>query len=157
MADDDDRRLQSDLARLRDSLSKAREKEHGSGAAPARTPPPAAAGDSGVWLGLWAGSEFVSAVVVGAAIGWAGDRVLGTRPALLIVFFLIGVAAGVWNVIRVTSPKALPKAQDSALSPGASPDKDVPRSSPGAGPDASQGRAASGWAKGAPEGADDED
>jgi F0F1-type ATP synthase assembly protein I len=29
---------------------------------------------------------------------------LGTKPAFLIVFFMLGVAAGVWNVIRVTSP-----------------------------------------------------
>ena len=57
-------------------------------------------------LGLRAGSEFVSAVIVGLGIGWVLDRALGTNPAFLIVFFLLGVAAGVWNVIRLTSPKA---------------------------------------------------
>ena len=45
-------------------------------------------------------SEFVSAIIVGLGIGWALDRALGTNPAFLIVFFMIGVAAGVWNVIR---------------------------------------------------------
>lgn len=60
---------------------------------------------SAMSLGLRAASEFVSAVIVGLGIGWVLDRALGTNPAFLIVFFLIGVAAGIWNVIRLTSPK----------------------------------------------------
>jgi ATP synthase protein I len=60
---------------------------------------------SAMSLGLRAGSEFVSAVIVGLGIGWVLDRALHTNPAFLIVFFLIGVAAGIWNVIRLTSPK----------------------------------------------------
>jgi ATP synthase protein I len=60
---------------------------------------------SAMSLGLRAGSEFVSAVIVGSGIGWVLDRALHTNPAFLIVFFLIGVAAGIWNVIRLTSPK----------------------------------------------------
>ena len=63
---------------------------------------------SAMSLGLRAGSEFVSAVIIGLGIGWALDRVLHTNPAFLIVFFLIGVAAGIWNVIRLTSPKRSP-------------------------------------------------
>ena len=55
---------------------------------------------SAMSLGLRAGSEFVSAVIVGSGIGWVLDRALGTNPAFLIVFFMIGVAAGTWNVIR---------------------------------------------------------
>jgi ATP synthase protein I len=47
-------------------------------------------------------------VIIGLGIGWVLDRALGTNPALLIVFFLIGVAAGIWNVIRLTSPKRSP-------------------------------------------------
>ena len=42
--------------------------------------------------------------MVGGLIGWQLDVWLGTKPAFLIVFFMLGVAAGVWNVIRVTSP-----------------------------------------------------
>ena len=60
---------------------------------------------SAMSLSLRAGSEFVSAVIVGSGIGWVLDRALGTNPAFLIVFFLLGVAAGIWNVIRLTSPK----------------------------------------------------
>ena len=73
---------------------------------PTSTPAPdASATGSAMSLGLRAGSEFVSAVILGLGIGWVLDRVLHTNPAFLIVFFLIGVAAGIWNVIRLTSPK----------------------------------------------------
>ena len=70
--------------------------------------PQSSSAGSAMSLGLRAGSEFVSAVIVGLGIGWVLDRALGTNPAFLIVFFLIGVAAGIWNVIRLTSPKRSP-------------------------------------------------
>ena len=77
---------------------------------PASEPTPApktggSASGSAMSLGMRAGSEFVSAVVIGSGIGWVLDHALGTKPAFLIVFFLIGVVAGIWNVIRLTSPK----------------------------------------------------
>ena len=46
-------------------------------------------------------SEFVAAVLVGAVIGWWIDRAAGTSPAFLIVFLLMGAAAGFWNVYRI--------------------------------------------------------
>jgi ATP synthase protein I len=89
-----------------------------SGELKGRAPPPRVpeqksapkSSDSGsaMSLGLRAGSEFVSAVIIGLGIGWVLDRALHTNPAFLIVFFLIGVAAGIWNVIRLTSPKRSP-------------------------------------------------
>ncbi len=45
-------------------------------------------------------SELIAGVVVGALIGWGFDRLLSTSPFGLIVFFLLGFAAGVLNVIR---------------------------------------------------------
>jgi ATP synthase protein I len=107
---------------------------------------------SAMSLGLRAGSEFISAVIVGLGIGWVLDRALGTKPAFLIVFFLLGVAAAVWNVIRLTSPKAGSLSSNSPLSRPDSPDKDVRRSASGAERDASLGgRGAAGMAD------DDED
>lgn len=47
-------------------------------------------------------TELVSAVIVGAAIGWGLDWLFGTRPALTIMFFLLGAAAGIRNVIRAS-------------------------------------------------------
>ncbi len=45
-------------------------------------------------------SELLAGVIVGGAIGWALDRFFGTAPILLIVMFLVGVAAGIFNVVR---------------------------------------------------------
>ncbi len=44
-------------------------------------------------------TELVVALLVGGAIGWGLDRVLGSRPFLLIIFVLLGAAAGVRNVV----------------------------------------------------------
>ena len=45
-------------------------------------------------------SELVAGVVVGGIIGWLLDRWLGISPWGLIVFLLLGFAAGVLNVMR---------------------------------------------------------
>jgi ATP synthase protein I len=50
-------------------------------------------------------SEFVAAVLVGAAIGIGIDRLAGTSPLFLIVFLLMGAAAGFWNVYRIGTEK----------------------------------------------------
>jgi ATP synthase protein I len=50
-------------------------------------------------------SEFVAAVIVGAVIGWGLDHVSGTSPIFLIVFLLMGAAAGIWNVYRIGTRK----------------------------------------------------
>lgn len=47
-------------------------------------------------------TEFVSGVVVGGVIGWLLDRVFGTGPFLLIIFFLFGAAAGIFNAVRAS-------------------------------------------------------
>ncbi|HEX4113183.1 MAG TPA: AtpZ/AtpI family protein [Stellaceae bacterium] len=44
--------------------------------------------------------ELVVAVIVGAGIGWALDRWLGTRPWGMIILFFLGIAAGLVNVYR---------------------------------------------------------
>ena len=45
-------------------------------------------------------TELVSAVAVGAIIGFILDNTFGTKPWLIIIFFIIGVVAGIINVIR---------------------------------------------------------
>ncbi len=55
-------------------------------------------------------SELVVAVVVGTGIGWALDRWLGTMPLFLLVFFGLGTAAGINNVVR--SARAMHKPGD---------------------------------------------
>ena len=46
------------------------------------------------------GTELVAAVGVGTIIGFILDSWFGTKPWLIIVFFFIGSAAGILNVIR---------------------------------------------------------
>jgi ATP synthase protein I len=58
---------------------------------------------SALGLALRIGVELVVAVIVATAIGWAFDRWLGTRPWGMIVFFFLGVAAGMLNVWRAVT------------------------------------------------------
>jgi F0F1-type ATP synthase assembly protein I len=48
------------------------------------------------------GLSFVLAIAVAVAIGLWLDRVTGWSPLFFIVFFLLGCAAGVVNVYRIT-------------------------------------------------------
>ena len=50
--------------------------------------------------GLRLSAEFVAGILVGAAIGWALDRWLGTSPWGMIVLLLFGFTAGVLNLMR---------------------------------------------------------
>ena len=45
-------------------------------------------------------TELVSAVVVGTIIGFILDKTFGTKPWLILIFFFIGVVAGILNVFR---------------------------------------------------------
>ena len=55
----------------------------------------------GLSLALRIGVELVAALIVGVGIGILLDRWLGTAPWLLVVFFVLGAAAGMLNVYRV--------------------------------------------------------
>ena len=46
------------------------------------------------------GTELVAAAVVGTIIGFILDNWFGTKPLLIILFFLFGSAAGIYNVIK---------------------------------------------------------
>ena len=46
------------------------------------------------------GTELVAAVAVGTIIGFILDSWFGTKPWLIIIFFFLGAAAGILNVIR---------------------------------------------------------
>jgi len=49
------------------------------------------------------GTELVAAVGVGTIIGFILDSWFGTKPWLIIIFFFLGAAAGMLNVIRVAN------------------------------------------------------
>tara|TARA_B100000427_G_C15421279_1_gene556505 strand:+ start:201 stop:479 length:279 start_codon:yes stop_codon:yes gene_type:complete len=45
-------------------------------------------------------TEMVAAVLVGTIIGFILDSWFGTKPWLILVFFFVGVVAGILNVFR---------------------------------------------------------
>ena len=45
-------------------------------------------------------TELVSAVAIGTIIGLVLDNTFGTKPWLIIIFFFVGVVAGIINVFR---------------------------------------------------------
>ncbi len=91
---DDEAALSARLQRLGDRIADAnRHPEDVTG-------PRAAADASAYARGFRMSTELVAGVVVGAIIGWLLDRWLGISPWGLIVFLLLGFAAGVLNVMR---------------------------------------------------------
>ena len=49
------------------------------------------------------GTELVAAVAVGTIIGFILDSWFDTKPWLIIIFFFLGAAAGLLNVIRTAN------------------------------------------------------
>ncbi|MDJ0612649.1 MAG: AtpZ/AtpI family protein [Rhizobiaceae bacterium] len=47
-------------------------------------------------------SEFISAILVGAILGYGIDWLVGTKPWAMILFLLLGFVAGVLNVLRAS-------------------------------------------------------
>jgi ATP synthase protein I len=87
-----------DLKSLGERLDKARRDRRGTAAGDGK-------GDGGLdgsalGFGFRIGLELVVAVVFGLGVGWAFDKFLGTKPWGLIVFLLLGIAAGMLNVFR---------------------------------------------------------
>ena len=91
---DDEAALSARLQRLGERLDNAsRPSENVSG-------PRSNADASAYARGFRMSTELVAGVLVGALIGWLLDRWLGISPWGLIVFLLLGFAAGVLNVMR---------------------------------------------------------
>lgn len=95
----DEAALSARLARLGrrlDQVGPSRSPEPG----PVRSSADASASASGWARGFRLSSELVAGVLVGAGLGWLIDRWLGTSPWGLMLFLLLGFAAGVLNVMR---------------------------------------------------------
>lgn len=72
-------------------------------AARVKSAPPSQLGIAGRFA-----TELVAALVVGGGLGWGLDWLLGrfgvhTKPVFLIVFFILGAAAGIRNVMRAAT------------------------------------------------------
>ncbi len=95
MVTQDDRLLAKRLHRLDEKIEAAQKLEVRETAETSGAPP-----GSGLTRAIGLSAEVVGAVGVGVAIGIGLDWLLGTAPWLLIVFFMLGFAAGVLNLIR---------------------------------------------------------
>ena len=51
-------------------------------------------------MALKLSTEMVAAVLVGTIIGYILDSWFDSKPWLIIIFFFVGVAAGITNVVR---------------------------------------------------------
>ncbi|QRG07682.1 AtpZ/AtpI family protein [Xanthobacter dioxanivorans] len=90
--------LSARLERLNTSLGQVRAKAGTPAADKARD----TSSPSGVALAFRLGAEFVSGVLVGSLIGYGIDRLFSITPFGLIVFTLVGFAAGVLNMLRAS-------------------------------------------------------
>ncbi len=91
-----------DPDRLRD-LEKRLEEAQQRNASKAKRPAPTQLGIAGRFA-----TELVAAVAVGGGLGWGLDWLCGhfgfhTRPVFLIVFFVLGAAAGIRNVMHAAA------------------------------------------------------
>lgn len=78
-------------------------------------------------------TELVVGVLLGAAIGWAIDTTVATKPLFLIIFGLLGFAAGIRTVMRSAGEvqrREQARLRDTVTPPGRSPTAD--KASPGA-------------------------
>ena len=109
-----DRETEAIMRRLHDLQGKVRD------ARARHDPASSQAPDRGSAMGeaLKLATEMIAGVGVGGFIGWALDRLFGTAPILMVVFFILGAAAGILNVIR--------NAQRRQAAAGPLPGKDLP-------------------------------
>ena len=84
------------LNKLDERLRKAQEQRSGGRRGKRPTEP-----SNGLSLAMRIGVELVAALIVGVGIGLLLDKWLGTRPWFLLLFFILGSAAGIMNVFRV--------------------------------------------------------
>jgi len=96
-----------------DKLGQQLAEAKGKRAAAPQSEPEARAAALGKALRL--ATELVAGVVVGGFIGWALDRLFGSAPFLMVVFLILGSAAGILNVVRTA------KAMQTEVSPGNAP------------------------------------
>ena len=83
------RQLETQLDRKRDAApSRDRDFEESS------------SGPSALGRAFRMSTEFVAGIIAGGGLGWVLDRWLGTSPWGLIVFLMLGFAAGTFNVVR---------------------------------------------------------
>lgn len=65
-------------------------------------------------------TELVAGLLLGLAIGWGLDSLFGTRPVFLVVFVLLGFAAGIRVMLRTAAEVREGKAEGALMRPSGS-------------------------------------
>jgi ATP synthase protein I len=86
----------SDLDKFGAKLQAARDQVEIGGTGP-KAPPV----DNLAAVGMRISIELVVGLCVGLGIGWLIDRSLGTKPWFMLAMMLLGLTAGVMNVVRL--------------------------------------------------------
>lgn len=81
----------NELEKLKQELHLAREKNQ---------VPPSSQPSNAFGLALRIISDLIAAIGVGTAIGYGLDYAIGTAPLFMVIFFFLGLAAGVFNVMK---------------------------------------------------------
>ncbi len=53
------------------------------------------------------GTELLAGLIIGAGIGWTLDQWVNTTPLFLILLFILGGVAGIYNLWRILTGKGL--------------------------------------------------
>jgi ATP synthase protein I len=53
--------------------------------------------------GMLAGTEFVGAIIVGGLIGYVLDTLIGIWPVFFLIWLLLGIMTGFYNIYRITN------------------------------------------------------
>lgn len=61
--------------------------------------------DANYRLGNQVLSYLIGGPAGGALVGWVLDRWLGTSPRLLLVLLFLGIAAGFWNIVKISNKR----------------------------------------------------
>ncbi len=108
--DKDDRQPRGDIAPEDRAAIQRRSAELGQRLEAARAGPGSSKSSTGsgsnrgqaMGYGFRVSAELMGGVIAGSLIGWGLDRWLGSqKPWFFILFFLLGAAAGILNVIRM--------------------------------------------------------
>jgi ATP synthase protein I len=92
-----------DLRAIQDRLRNLDQKlDTAQGRRPPEPQDPSARGEA-MGFAMRIATELVAGVFIGALLGWALDKWLGTAPILLIVCLLLGIAGGLLNSVRAAS------------------------------------------------------
>lgn len=69
-------------------------------------PEPRAVAVSALAQGTRHAFEIAATTIVGAGIGWMLDRWLSTGPWMFLLFLMLGIAAGFWNLMKAVNAEA---------------------------------------------------